>query len=363
MRMPYSVGKFVTLSLRSWCAFTIVFGPLFFCFVAASAQQRAVIIDQDGVGPGGSDIQSILLMLQAPDVKVLGITVVSGDVWSEVGTRHILKALELVNRTDVPVYSGSNVPLIKTVTETNIRKALYGKAWYQGALGTAEDHAPLKEGDPRAKVAGNDAVEFLISMVHQHPHEVTIFAGGPMTNIALAIRSDPQFATLAKEFVFMGGSLNPKTDDPEFAYNPRHEFNFWFDPEAAHIALTAPWPSITQTTVDVSLQAKLSSIGTAKLKMCKNRSAEYMVQYGSGSFYMWDELAALAWIDPMIISTAQTLYVDVNLDHGYNYGDTLTWSEKSRPETLSLQPVRVQMQLDHERFERRYLSLICGTTF
>ncbi len=184
-----------------------------------------------------------------------------------------------------------------------------------------------------------------------------------MTNIALAIRADPEFAKLAKEFVFMGGSLNPQTDDPEFAFNPRHEFNLWFDPEAAHIVLTAPWPAITQTTVDISLQAKLSPVGTAKFRSCTSRAAKYMSQYGSGSSYMWDELAALAWIDPRIISTAQTLYVDVNLDHGYSYGDTITWSAKSRPETLSLQPVQVQMQLDHERFERRYLSLMCETAF
>ncbi len=56
-----------------------------------------------------------------------------------------------------------------------------------------------------------------------------------MTNLALAISIDPEFAELAKEFVFMGGSLNPKTDDPEFVNTPRHEFNLWFDPEAAHI--------------------------------------------------------------------------------------------------------------------------------
>ncbi len=135
MRLFYSVNTLVNLLLRSWCACTTVFGTLFFCFVAASAQQRTVIIDQDGVGPGGSDMQSIVLMLQAPDVKVLGITVVSGDVWADTGSRHIRRALELVGRTDVPVYSGSNVPLIRTPAETTIHKALYGKAWYQGALG------------------------------------------------------------------------------------------------------------------------------------------------------------------------------------------------------------------------------------
>ena len=95
-------------------------------------------------------------------------------------------------------------------------------------------------------------------MVHKYPHEVTIYEGGPMTNLALAISLDPQFAALAQELVFMGGSLNPQTDDPEFANNPRHEFNFWFDPEAAHIVLRAPWRKITCTPTDISIKTRLS---------------------------------------------------------------------------------------------------------
>ncbi len=76
-----------------------------------------------------------------------------------------------------------------------------------------------------------------------------------MTNIALALRIDPEFASLTKGIVLMGGSLNPTTDDPEFADSPRHEFNFWFDPEAASIVLRADWPRIDVTTVDVSIKA------------------------------------------------------------------------------------------------------------
>lgn len=72
---------------------------------------------------------------------------------------------------------------------------------------------------------------------------------------------------------------------------------------------------------------------------------------------MWDELAVLAWIDPEMVSTAQTLYVDVNLDHGYNYGDTETWSASERPEAVHADSVQVQMGLDTVRFELRYLSL------
>jgi inosine-uridine nucleoside N-ribohydrolase len=79
-----------------------------------------------------------------------------------------------------------------------------------------------------------------------------------MTNLALAISLDPQFAELTGGLVFMGGSLNPRTNDPEYADDPRHEFNLWFDPEAAHIVLRAHWPSIVCTTVDVSVKTQLT---------------------------------------------------------------------------------------------------------
>ena len=104
------------------------------------------------------------------------------------------------------------------------------------------DHTSFRrmaEGQPTIKAIDEDAAHFLIRQVRAHPHQVTIYAAGPLTNIALAISIDPEFAELTKGIVMMGGSLNPQTDDPEFATSPRHEFNFWFDPEAAHIVLRA----------------------------------------------------------------------------------------------------------------------------
>ena len=108
---------------------------------------------------------------------------------------------------------------------------------------------------PTTKPIDEDAAHFLIRQVHAHPHQVTIYAAGPLTNIALAVALDPEFAALTKGIVFMGSSLNPQTSDPEFATSPRHEFNFWFDPEAAHIVLRADWPRIDVTTVDISIKA------------------------------------------------------------------------------------------------------------
>jgi len=73
---------------------------------------------------------------------------------------------------------------------------------------------------------------------------------------------------------------------------------------------------------------------------------------------MWDELAVLAWLNPAMIRVLDTLYVDVNLDRGYAYGDTLTWADEGRPETLALQKVQVQRGLDSSLFEKDYLALM-----
>ena len=140
-------------------------------------------------------------------------------------------------------------------------------------------------------------------MVHKYPHEVTIYEGGPMTNLALAISLDPQFAALAQELVFMGGSLNPQTSDPEFANNPRHEFNFWFDPEAAYIVLRAPWKKITCTPADISIKTRLSPQMVKRIDASGTALAHYIARFykqGDGNDYMWDELAAAAWLDPAV---------------------------------------------------------------
>src|ERR1700684_354934 len=100
---------------------------------AQAAPARKVIVDQDAFGPGGSDMQSILLALQAPDVEVLGITVVSGDGWRDEEVSNTLRLLEIAKRTDVPVYAGAVWPLVQTQELVKRWESLYGKLFYNGA--------------------------------------------------------------------------------------------------------------------------------------------------------------------------------------------------------------------------------------
>jgi purine nucleosidase len=332
-------------------------------------QRRKVIVNQDGSGPGGSNMQTIALLIQSPQVEVLGITVVSGNQWRDEEVAHTLRLLEIMGRTDIPVVPGAVFPLVRRREDTLIWQQRFGKVAFAGAWDERWWHEPavvppLPEGQPRTKPADEDAVHFLLRKVHQFPQEVTIYEGGPMTNLAVAISIDPQFPELAEQLVFMGGSLAPRTDDPEFVSNPRHEFNFWFDPEAAQIVLRAPWNKITCTPTDISVKTRLTPAMIKQIDASGTPLGHYIARFyqtGQGGEYMWDELAAAAWIDPTLITHKETRYMAVDLDRGASYGNTLTWAEKDKP-AIAAQPVEIQFDLDKEKFYQMFIKLMSAPT-
>jgi inosine-uridine nucleoside N-ribohydrolase len=337
--------------------------------LANAADRRKIIIDQDCSGPGGSNMQTLLVLIQSPEVEVLGITVVSGNQWRDEEVARTLRLLEIIGRTDIPVVPGSSFPLVRTYEETQLWQKRYGTPAWGGAWDARYYHGPfvipkLAEGQPTTKASSEDAAHFLIRTVRQHPNEVTIYAGGPMTNLALAISIDPDFPKLAKELVFMGGSFSPHTRDAEFVNNPRHEFNFWFDPEAAQIVLRAPWKKMICTSADISVKTRLTPAMIKEIEAAGTPAARYVARFytpGPGADYMWDELAAAAWIDPSFITKRETRYMGVDLSRGAGYGNTLTWNEKD-PAKFSAQPVEVQVDLDNERFNGMFVKLMSAST-
>src|SRR5579864_5287979 len=291
--------------------------------LCSAQSRRKIIINEDCSGPGGSNMQTVAVMIQSPQVEVLGITVVSGDQWRDEEVAHTLRLLEIMGRTDIPVVPGAMFPLVHRRQDAQLWQQHYGKVAYAGAWDDRWWHEPyfvppLPEGQPTTKPVDEDAAHFLIRMVRKYPHEVTIYEGGPMTNLALAISLDPQFPELAQQLVFMGGSLSPQTDNPEFATNPRHEFNFWFDPEAAEIVLRAPWKKITCTPVDISIKTHMTAAIVKQIEAGGTPLARYIARFAMltpGADIMWDELAAEAWIDPTLITRSETRYMGVDLDH------------------------------------------------
>jgi purine nucleosidase len=332
-------------------------------------EKRKIIIDQDAAGPGGTDQQSILLLIQSAQTEVLGVTVVTGDGWLKDELAHTLRMLEFVGRTDIPVVAGAEYPLVRRKAETELWEQQYGSVPWVGAWTPRLYHPPdqlgdMPEGKPTTKALDEDAAHFLVRMVRKYPQQITIYAGGPMTNLALAIAIEPQFASLAKELVFMGGSLNPKADDPEFVNTPRHEFNLWFDPEAAHVVLTAPWKKIICTTVDISVKTRLTQQLIDRVKAGDSPAARYVATYARirGQYnYLWDELASLAWLDPSLITAKDKRYLDMDLSRGAGYGNTMSWSEEDKPKIVG-PAAEIQVDLDTQRFYDMFVDLLKAQT-
>jgi purine nucleosidase len=352
--------------MRKLCVFAML---ACVCALALQAQEkRKVIIDQDCAGPGGTDMQSILALINSPDTDVLGITVVTGDAWRDEEVLHTLRLLEIIGRTDIPVVPGAAFPLLNSKEYIAKWETFYGKVTYQGAWNFAKGHAvhgpydipAMPEGKPATRASSEDAAHFLVRMVNQYPHEVTIYAAGPMTDLALAVALDPKFAELTKELILMAGSINPRTDDPEFALKPMREFNFWMDPEASRAVLHARWPRVALTTVDISVKTRMGKDLIEQVRKSSAPSAQYVAKYAEPNI-LWDELAAAAWLDPTIITKWKKLYVDVDVDHGAGYGNTLTWTPGQQP-GMGEALVDVQDDLDQQKFYREFVELLSRPT-
>jgi inosine-uridine nucleoside N-ribohydrolase len=329
---------------------------------ACGQQKRKLIIDQDAAGPGGTDMQAILALVNSPETDVLGITIVTGDQWRDEEVAHTLRLLEIIGRTDIPVFPGAAFPLVNSKEEIARWEKHYGKVVYKGAWNRGKsmhgpsEIPPMPEGAPSTKAANEDAAHFLVRMVRKYPHEVTIYGGGPVTNLAIAQAIDPDFSSLAKELILMGGSIHPITDNPEFTKTPHREFNLWMDPEASRRVLRSPWARIVVTTVDISVKTRMDKTLTAEIAKGTSPSAQYVAKYEKDSF-LWDELAAVAWLDPTIITRTKKMYMDVSIDHGPTYGDTLVWAPNEKP-FLAGPLVEVQVDLNNEKFYKEFVELM-----
>ena len=356
LKSPHPALALVLLMAALLLATSPVFGQ----------QKRKVIIDEDCSGPGGSNLQAVLALMNSPETDVLGVAVLTGDAWRDEEVAHTLRLLEIIGRTDVRVYPGAVFPLLNSREEAAQWEKRYGAMAWQGAWKNLQPYhgpweiPPMQEGAPATKPANEDAAHFLVRTVRQYPHEVTIYAGGPLTDLALAQTIDPEFASLAKELVMMGGSIHPVTNDPEFAHAPHHEFNLWMDPEAARRVLRSSWPRVVLTTVDISLKTRMDKSLIAAISRIKTPGAQYVAKYAQED-YMWDEIAAMAWLDPSIITRATKLYIDVSIDHGATYGDTLVSPSAEKP-AFAGPLAEVQEDLDKEKFYKEFVELMTRPT-
>jgi inosine-uridine nucleoside N-ribohydrolase len=331
-----------------------------------SASASLVYIDNDFLGPGQSNIQSLLPVLRTPGVRVLGIGVVTGDAWLAEETAHVLRFLEIAGQTAVPVFAGAQMPLIRTQAEMKAWEVRYGAIPWKGAWNAARPGHPyhpddpalipeLVEGAPTTRASAENAVDFLIRAVHENPGKVTIIAAGPLTNIALALRLDPQVPRLAKEIVIQGGylddSLGRVSGNPDYGT----DFNFIFDPEAAHIVLTAPWQRVT-TVGDVTTAVKMTREIAERIGKSGSPVARYVQTYGRVGQPFWDEITAAVALDRTLITKEIVARMDVDLLPGVTYGQAQVWSPDQAPaagEAL----VHIVLGIDAPRFVATFISL------
>lgn len=334
----------------------------------AEPPKRKVIIDDEGFA------LMHLMLLESRDVEVVGITTVSGNAWANRATALALRGLEIAQHNDVPVVQGATHPLLNSEVLTERWEALYGKLTWKGAWmkqwveeteqSTPPYHGPgdpvdLPEGNPRTKPSPEIAANFLIRMVREHPGQITIVACGPLTNLALAQRLDPEFASLVGELVYMGGSLNPHQVlgnvsaaqfAREFVNSPRREFNARFDPEAASIVSRSPWHKLTVIPVDPSTGTQRTRRLLDRMSKAAAPGVAQFIAAMEPGFPLWDEIAAGYVLDPGMVIDAEELYVDYNTQFSVGYGDMLSWRERYQP-GLGERKAHVVRAIDAARLE------------
>lgn len=291
------------------------------------SEPKKIIIDTD---PGIDDAMAIFLALRSPEVEVIGLTTIYGNVYTTLATRNALHLLEVAGRTDIPVAEGSHVTLTKG---TKLRIADF----VHGADGLGNQNFP----PPNGKPIEESAASFLVNQAKANAGKITVVALGPLTNIALAIQMDPEFAKNIGQIVLLGGSFAVNGN-----VNPAAEANIFGDPDAADVVFTSG-ADILAVGINVTHQVVLSGPDREKLASSKGKFAQYLNKildvyfsyhhdaYNTNGVYLHDPTTLLAAVDPSLVTCTegavrvQTSGITRGLTVLYNkqkrFGETTEW--------------------------------------
>ena len=223
----------------------------------------------------------------------------------------------------------------------------------------------LPEGQPSTKPADEDAAHFLVRMVHKYPHEVTIYEGGPMTNLALAISLDPQFARAGAGTGLYGRKPESADQRPGVRKQSASRIQFLVrSGSRAHRAAGAVEEDHMHAGGHLDQDAAYAGRWSSASMRAEPPLAHYIARFyqpGDGNDYMWDELAAAAWLDPSVITQAG----DSLLERGHRPRRRIRQHADLGPNATSQnvgQPVTIQMDLDKEKFYEMFVSLMSAPT-
>ena len=301
---------------------------------------KPVILDVD---TGIDDAMAIAYALNSQELEVIGLTTCFGNGPIEITTRNTLVILEKLGKT-VPVYAGADKPLKRGLKEFPTH--IHG----EDGLGNKFDKTPVREAESEG------AADYIISQVKKRPHEITIIAVGPLTNLAQAVKKEPEITSLVKEIVIMGGAVFVGGN-----VTPYSEANVLSDPDAADCVFSSGLP-VTVVGLDVTMKTLLPkaaladwrSIGTDTARFFSDMTSFYMQSYekshpGIGGCALHDPLAVGVAIDPSLVKKEEW-GVKVVLE-GEEYGRTIADS-KGEPK------IQVCTQVEAEKFLNHFLGRV-----
>jgi inosine-uridine nucleoside N-ribohydrolase len=334
-----------------------------------------VIIDAD-MGQLNDDAMVLFMLANSDNVDILGLTIVAGNTWVEEGTAYGLRQLEVIGRTDIPVLMGANGPLMGSRQSwLSAEETLYGNVEYMGAYSRTKPDSYLEIGRepyggyPQVRPSPEHAVDFIVRQVLENPNEVTLFVIGPATNIALAVRKNPEIVPLIKSVYYMGGALDIPGNT-----SPAAEFNWWFDPESAKICLRTPFKEQIVVPNDIAERVYftkaqhdriLEAPETPLTRMYRDLREATWISNPDRRSFVWDAITAAAFLRPEIVTRMEERYIDVDTNMGPNYGRSIGYHDSRRrsfdqPESFpaGTQKVKFVFDIDREAFWDLYIDLL-----
>lgn len=246
---------------------------------------RPVLLDVD---TGIDDALALMLAVRSEEIELVGVGTVAGNVDAMTAARNTLRVLEVAGAGHVPVAVGATAPLIEPFQDA---------AWVHGSDGMGNSSQP----EPTALPSDETAVEQLLRLSHEHSSQLTVVAVGPLTNLALAIRGDPELPARLRRIVIMGGSARAGGNRSSWA-----EANMAQDPEAATVVFGADVPR-TMVGLDVTMQVTIGQGDIAALAAsgdpCGELAAQILPHY-LDVYESWSGQRRCALHDPLAVAVA-----------------------------------------------------------
>jgi inosine-uridine nucleoside N-ribohydrolase len=343
------------------CALFVAVG---LCTGSLQAAEK-VIFDTD-FNVLNDDGQAFIMLAQLHAQKridLLGLTLVSGNAWVDQEQVDALKAVDRMGlEKEIGVYSGAAYPLLHDFATYPQEQAFFGAGW-PGAFknprptSAAQLVAPPDGLATHTQLRKETAPQFIIDSVRANPHEVTLLAVGPLTNLALAIRQAPDIVPLIKRIVYMGGAIEIPGNT-----TPAAEFNWWFDPEAAKIVLRSPIEHVIfpndvceKVTFDASVYKRIVANKGVIPDLYKHEFGPLFSKDPGYHSFTWDSLPALFLVTPHMVTESRDMWVDVDTQFGPDYGRALGY-KKNPP--VGTQKAKVVFAIDQKAFWDDYVALV-----